>query len=122
MEVDPVAPGGEVRTRRRAMRGTEAMTGYTREEWIMDWLAQNWFWVVIALFVGMHFVGGGCGGHGAHGGRKGAGRRPIGEAPDVVALKGARVAQRHHRGGGSVRPIVKRVVAAVESRGREATR
>jgi len=36
----------------------------------MDWLAQNWFWVVIALFVGMHFVGGGCGGHGAHGGRK----------------------------------------------------
>ena len=49
----------------------------------MDWLAQNWFWVVIALFAGMHFVGGG---HGAHGGREGAGRRPIGEAPDVVAL------------------------------------
>jgi hypothetical protein len=52
------------------MRGTEVMTGYTREEWIMDWLAQNWFWVVIALFAGMHFVGGGCGGQGAHGGRK----------------------------------------------------
>ena len=63
-------PGGEVRTRRSATRGTGAMTGHAGEEWILDWLAQNWFWVVIALFVGMHFVGGGCGGHGAHGARK----------------------------------------------------
>ena len=47
------------------------MTGHAGEEWILDWLAQNWFWVVIALFVGMHFVGGGCGAHGMHGARKG---------------------------------------------------
>lgn len=37
----------------------------------MDWLAQNWFWVVlVGLFVGMHFTGHGCGGHGAHGAEK----------------------------------------------------
>ena len=40
----------------------------------MDWLAQNWVWVVISvLFIGMHLFGhgshggGGCGGHGSHG-------------------------------------------------------
>lgn len=33
----------------------------------MDWLAQNWIWVVFfVLFVGMHLVG--HGGHGGHGG------------------------------------------------------
>ena len=47
------------------------MTGHAGEEWILDWLAQNWFWVVIALFVGMLFVGGGCGAHGMQGARKG---------------------------------------------------
>jgi hypothetical protein len=31
----------------------------------MDWLAQNWFWVVlVGAFIGMHLMGGGCGGHG----------------------------------------------------------
>mgnify|MGYP001282073031 CR=1 FL=1 len=39
----------------------------------MEWLAQNWFWVVIGvLFVGMHLFGhgghGGGGGHSGHGG------------------------------------------------------
>ena len=37
----------------------------------MDWLSQNWIWVLIfAAFIGMHLFGhGGCGGgHGGHGG------------------------------------------------------
>ncbi len=35
----------------------------------MEWLSQNWFFVLIlAVFVGMHLFGhGGCGGHGGHG-------------------------------------------------------
>ncbi len=33
----------------------------------MDWLTQNWIWVVIfGLFIGMHLFG-----HGGHGGRGG---------------------------------------------------
>jgi len=33
----------------------------------MQWLSENWFWVLIAvLFIGMHFFG--HGGHGGHGG------------------------------------------------------
>jgi len=33
----------------------------------MEWLVQNWFWVLIGiLFVGMHLFG--HGGHGGHGG------------------------------------------------------
>lgn len=33
----------------------------------MEWLAQNWVWVVIfVLFIGMHLLG-----HGGHGGRGG---------------------------------------------------
>ncbi len=36
----------------------------------MDWLAENWFWVLIGIvFIGMHMFGhGGHGGHGMHGG------------------------------------------------------
>jgi len=36
----------------------------------MDWLAENWFWVLIGVvFIGMHMFGhGGHGGHGMHGG------------------------------------------------------
>lgn len=35
----------------------------------MNWLAENWFWVVIGIvFVAMHLFGhGGHGGHGDHG-------------------------------------------------------
>ncbi|MHB1233967.1 MAG: hypothetical protein ACYCZQ_15485 [Burkholderiales bacterium] len=44
----------------------------------MDWLAQNWVWVVVfAVFIGMHLFGhgghGGRGGHGGHGGHGGCG-------------------------------------------------
>jgi len=36
----------------------------------MDWLSQNWFWVVIfVLFFAMHLFG--YGGHGGHGGCSG---------------------------------------------------
>ncbi len=37
----------------------------------MDWLAENWFWVLIGVvFIGMHMFGhGGHGGHGMHGGQ-----------------------------------------------------
>jgi len=36
----------------------------------MEWLTQNWFWVLIGiLFVAMHLFGhGGHGGHSGHGG------------------------------------------------------
>jgi hypothetical protein len=38
----------------------------------MEWLTENWFWVVIGgLFVGMHLFG--HGGHGGHGGGCGHG-------------------------------------------------
>ena len=39
----------------------------TESENLMDWLAQNWIWVVFFfLFIGMHLFG-----HGGHGGRGG---------------------------------------------------
>lgn len=35
----------------------------------MDWLAQNWVWVLVfAAFIGMHLFG-----HGGHGGHSGGG-------------------------------------------------
>lgn len=43
----------------------------------MDWLAQNWIWVVFfVLFVGMHLFG--HGGHGGHGGGGDSDQRPAG--------------------------------------------
>lgn len=41
----------------------------------MEWLSQNWFWVVVfVLFFGMHLFGhGGHGGRGGHGGHGGCG-------------------------------------------------
>ncbi len=38
----------------------------------MDWLAENWFWVLIgAVFIVMHLFGhGGHGGHSRHGGQE----------------------------------------------------
>lgn len=37
----------------------------------MQWLSQNWFWLLFGLaFVGMHFGHGGHGGHGNHGRRQ----------------------------------------------------
>jgi len=41
----------------------------------MEWLTQNWIWVVFfALFIGMHLFG--HGGHGGHGGGGGGDQRP----------------------------------------------
>ena len=39
----------------------------------MDWLAENWVWVLVgAAFIGMHLFGhGGHGGHRGHGGHGG---------------------------------------------------
>jgi hypothetical protein len=35
----------------------------------MEWIAENWFLILIfLLFVGMHMFGHGHGGHGGHGG------------------------------------------------------
>ena len=45
----------------------------------MDWLAQNWIWVIFfGLFIGMHLFG-----HGGHGGGCGGGhdRQPTGGEP-----------------------------------------
>jgi len=41
----------------------------------MEWIAQNWVWIVVAVaFVGLHLFGhGGHGGHGSHGGDRGGG-------------------------------------------------
>lgn len=41
----------------------------------MDWLAENWFWVLIGIvFVAMHLFGhGGHGGHGGHAGHSSSG-------------------------------------------------
>lgn len=43
----------------------------------MDWLVQNWVWVLVfAAFIGMHMFGhGGHGGHSGHGGEEN--KRPI---------------------------------------------
>jgi hypothetical protein len=47
----------------------------------MDWLAQNWIWVVFfVLFVGMHLFGHGShGGHGGCGGGSGGDQEPAGD-------------------------------------------
>lgn len=39
-------------------------------EW-WEWVRENWFFILIlAIFIGMHLFGGGCGpGHGGHGRR-----------------------------------------------------
>jgi len=38
----------------------------------MEWLAENWFWVVIGVaFIAMHMFG-----HGGHGGHGGGDRQP----------------------------------------------
>lgn len=55
----------------------------------MQWLATNWFWVVIGiLFIGMHLFG--HGGHGGHGGGSSERRgdpRDTGAAQDPVATR-----------------------------------
>lgn len=54
----------------------------------MDWLRENWFWIVVAvLFIWMHARmhgghggRGGCGGQGGHGGHGGCGGHDEGSA------------------------------------------
>ncbi len=47
----------------------------------MEWLAENWFWVLIGiLFVAMHMFG--HGGHGGHGGTGGHGGHGNSAKPD----------------------------------------
>jgi len=61
----------------------------------MEWLAENWLWVVIGIaFVAMHLFG--HGGHGGHGGHEGTGgnrkaRREAAEGRD----EGTPPAHRH---------------------------
>lgn len=57
----------------------------------MDWLSQNWFFVVLLVaFVGMHLIGhGGHGGHGEHRRRESPGR-------DRDDAKGDQPASRRH--------------------------
>ena len=55
----------------------------------MDWLVQNWIWVLVfAVFIGMHMFG--HGGHGGHGGCCGGGdQRPTdGEEPSKDRQQG----------------------------------
>ena len=60
----------------------------------MDWLSQNWIWVIFAVaFVAMHMFGhGGHGGHGAHGGhaKPEPAARPAGSGPVTTADSGSR--------------------------------
>ena len=52
----------------------------------MDWLAQNWIWVLFGIaFVVMHLFG--HGGHGGHGGHRGHGSDPTNrrDASDATA-------------------------------------
>jgi len=44
----------------------------------MNFITQNWFWIVPILFIiGMHLSGrGGCGAHGAHGGEHSHAKTP----------------------------------------------
>lgn len=57
----------------------------------MEWLSQNWVWIVLAgAFLGMQFFGrhGGGGGGGCCGGGHGGGRKPdeSGELPPKAAI------------------------------------
>ncbi len=46
----------------------------------MEWLAQNWLWILFAVFfVGMHMFGhGGHGGHGGHDDQDGSAKPGVG--------------------------------------------
>lgn len=58
----------------------------------MDWLEQNWLWVLFAVFfVGMHFFGHGS--HGSHGGHGGHGGQKDKAQNDQIEQEAARVDQ-----------------------------
>jgi len=65
----------------------------------MDWLAQNWVWVLVfAAFIGMHLFGhgghGGHDGHGSHGG--GSDQRPADGEQSSGEQPGKNRPQGHH--------------------------
>jgi hypothetical protein len=68
---------------------------FNQQEIDMDWLSQNWIWVIFGVaFVAMHMFGhGGHGGHGhGHGGHADPSARPEGSRPIETADTGSR----HH--------------------------
>jgi len=63
----------------------------------MDWLAQNWIWVVFfVLFIGMHLFGHGGHGGGAHGGHSGHGGGRDEQEPAGGEQPGRERPQGHH--------------------------
>lgn len=54
----------------------------------MDWLAENWIWLLVGIaFIGLHLFGhgghgghGGQGGHGSHGGKDKSNQSPWNES------------------------------------------
>jgi hypothetical protein len=61
----------------------------------MDWLVQNWFWlVVLVLFFAVHLFG--HGGHVGHGGDTDATRRPADKDKDKVEQDNKDRPQGHH--------------------------
>ena len=54
----------------------------------MDWIVQNWVWIVVfVVFVGMHLFG-----HGGHGGHGGENQHPA----DDKQPRSGRSQSRHH--------------------------
>lgn len=50
---------------------------------MVDFLQNNWFWIVMVIFfVWMHASGMGCGGHGGHGSHGGRKNKPGEDQPD----------------------------------------
>lgn len=48
----------------------------------MEFLQNNWFWIVVVVaFIWMHASGMGCGGHGGHGGHGGQKDKPDDNEP-----------------------------------------
>ncbi|MBN8761892.1 MAG: hypothetical protein J0I63_00855 [Thiobacillus sp.] len=63
----------------------------------MDWLAQNWIWVVFfVLFIGMHLFGHGGHGGGGHGGHSGHGGGRDEQEPAGGEQPGRERPQGHH--------------------------
>ena len=60
----------------------------------MDWLSQNWVWVLIGIaFIGLHFFG--HGGHGGHGGNDASSTGAKGRRPDERDDEEAPAGHRH---------------------------
>ncbi len=65
----------------------------------MDWLSQNWIWVIFGVaFVAMHMFGhGGHGGHAGHGGHGDRGKPGPADRPEGAgSVTPATTSSRHH--------------------------